>query len=289
MTQVTTTSKKIKAALTPIQSEGKSIGFVPTMGALHEGHLSLIRSAKAENDTVVVSIFVNPTQFNDPDDYRNYPRTYERDREVLEEEGVDFVFMPGDEEMYPGDDRTLLDFNPGYLNQTLEAAFRPGHFEGVATIVKKLFDIVMPDRAYFGQKDYQQLLVIRQLVRTYSLPVKVIGGPVKRESDGLALSSRNILLSHSEREKVPVIYHTLCYYKTALEEQALQPQVCQREAKAYLDSFPEFEVEYFAIRDAETLKDLSETDNPDSAVLLVALHVGKVRLIDNMVAYPALN
>lgn len=289
MTQVTTTAKKLKAALTPIQSEGKSIGFVPTMGALHEGHLSLIRSAKSENDTVVVSIFVNPTQFNDPDDYRNYPRTHERDREVLEEEGVDFVFMPGDEEMYPGGDRTLLDFNPGYLNQTLEAAFRPGHFEGVATIVKKLFDIVMPDRTYFGQKDYQQLLVIRQLVRTYSLPIKVIGGPVKRESDGLALSSRNILLSKGERQKVPIIYQTLCYYKTALEEQAFKPQEYQREAKAYLDSFPEFTVEYFVIRDAETLEELSETHNPDSAVLLVALHVGKVRLIDNMVAYPALN
>lgn len=289
MMQVTTTSNKLKEALIPFKSKGKSIGFVPTMGALHEGHLSLIRSAKKDNDIVVVSIFVNPTQFNDPDDYRNYPRTHERDKEVLEEEGIDFLFMPGDEEMYPGGDRTLLDFNAGNLNKTLEAAFRPGHFEGVATIVKKLFDIVMPDRAYFGQKDYQQLLVIRRLVKTFNLPIKVIGGPVKRESDGLALSSRNVLLSQAERHKVPVIYQTLRYYKAALEERAFKPQVYQEEAKAYLKSFPEFTVEYFAIRDAETLEEFNETQNPNSAVLLVALHVGKVRLIDNMVAYPKLS
>ncbi len=289
MTQVNTTSNKLKEALKPLTSKGKSIGFVPTMGALHEGHLSLIRFAKHENDIVVVSIFVNPTQFNDPDDYRNYPRTHERDKKILEEEGIDYLFMPGDEEMYPGGDRTLLDFDPGHLNQTLEAAFRPGHFKGVATIVKKLFDIVIPDRAYFGQKDYQQLLVIRKLVKTYRLPVKVIGGPVKRESDGLALSSRNVLLNQAERQKVPVIYQTLCYYKKALEEKAFRPQVYQKEAKAYLESFPEFKVQYFAIREAETLKKFSETHNPHSAILLVAIHVSKVRLIDNMLAYPKLS
>lgn len=288
MTQVTTRSDELRKALEPLKLEGKCIGFVPTMGALHEGHLSLIRSAKEENDAVVVSIFVNPTQFNDPDDYRNYPRTHQHDQHLLEKEDVDFVFMPGDEEMYPGGDRTLLDFNPGYLNQTLEGAFRPGHFEGVATIVKKLFDIVMPDFAYFGQKDYQQLLVIRRLVETFSLPIKVIGGPVKRESDGLALSSRNVLLKTEERQLVPAIYQTLCYYKTALEEKAFKPQTYQHEAKAYLESFPQFHVEYFAIRDAETLDALTETDSPNSAVLLVALQVGKVRLIDNMLAYPKL-
>ena len=271
--------------LSAYRTAGYRIGFVPTMGALHEGHLSLIRAAREANDIVVVSIFVNPTQFNDPEDYRNYPRTREADKLRLEEAGVDLAFMPDEAEMYPEGRQNLADFDPGYLGQVLEGEKRPGHFEGMATIVKKLLETVKPDYAYFGQKDYQQLLIVRELVSTYQLPVSIVSEPIVRESDGLALSSRNVLLTPEERELAPVIYQTLKYCRDQVERD-FRPEELSQEGMDALNRYEAFTLEYFTIRNAFTLAPVTSAERPKAAIILVALGIGKVRLIDNMLAYP---
>lgn len=271
--------------LSAYRTAGYRIGFVPTMGALHEGHLSLIRAARKANDIVVVSIFVNPTQFNDPEDYRNYPRTREADRLRLEEAGVDLAFMPDEAEMYPEGRQNLADFDPGYLGQVLEGEKRPGHFEGMATIVKKLLETVKPDYAYFGQKDYQQLLIVRELVSTYQLPVSIVSEPIVRESDGLALSSRNVLLTPEERELAPVIYQTLKYCRDQVERD-FRPEELSQEGMDALNRYEAFTLEYFTIRNAFTLAPVTSAEKPKAVIILVALGIGKVRLIDNMLAYP---
>ena len=271
--------------LSAYRTAGYRIGFVPTMGALHEGHLSLIRAARKANDIVVVSIFVNPTQFNDPEDYRNYPRTREADKLRLEEAGVDLAFMPDEAEMYPEGRQNLADFDPGYLGQVLEGEKRPGHFEGMATIVKKLLETVKPDYAYFGQKDYQQLLIVRELVSTYQLPVSIVSEPIVRESDGLALSSRNVLLTPEERELAPVIYQTLKYCRDQVERD-FRPEELSQEGMDALNRYEAFTLEYFTIRNAFTLAPVTSAEKPKAVIILVALDIGKVRLIDNMLAYP---
>ena len=271
--------------LSAYRTAGYRIGFVPTMGALHEGHLSLIRAAREANDIVVVSIFVNPTQFNDPEDYRNYPRTREADKLRLEEAGVDLAFMPDEAEMYPEGRQNLADFDPGYLGQVLEGEKRPGHFEGMATIVKKLLETVKPDYAYFGQKDYQQLLIVRELVSTYQLPVSIVSEPIVRESDGLALSSRNVLLTPEERELAPVIYQTLKYCRDQVERD-FRPEELSQEGMDALNRYEAFTLEYFTIRNAFTLAPVTSAERPKAVIILVALGIGKVRLIDNMLAYP---
>ena len=271
--------------LSAYRTAGYRIGFVPTMGALHEGHLSLIRAARKANDIVVVSIFVNPTQFNDPEDYRNYPRTREADKLRLEEAGVDLAFMPDEAEMYPEGRQNLADFDPGYLGQVLEGEKRPGHFEGMATIVKKLLETVKPDYAYFGQKDYQQLLIVRELVSTYQLPVSIVSEPIVRESDGLALSSRNVLLTPEERELAPVIYQTLKYCRDQVERD-FRPEELSQEGMDALNRYEAFTLEYFTIRNAFTLAPVTSAEKPKAVIILVALGIGKVRLIDNMLAYP---
>jgi pantoate--beta-alanine ligase len=271
--------------LSAYRTAGYRIGFVPTMGALHEGHLSLIRAAREANDIVVVSIFVNPTQFNDPEDYRNYPRTREADKLRLEEAGVDLAFMPDEAEMYPEGRQNLADFDPGYLGQVLEGEKRPGHFEGMATIVKKLLETVKPDYAYFGQKDYQQLLIVRELVSTYQLPVSIVSEPIVRESDGLALSSRNVLLTPEERELAPVIYQTLKYCRDQVERD-FRPEELSQEGMDALNRYEAFTLEYFTIRNAFTLAPVTSAEKPKAVIILVALGIGRVRLIDNMLAYP---
>ena len=271
--------------LSAYRTAGYRIGFVPTMGALHEGHLSLIRAAREANDIVVVSIFVNPTQFNDPEDYRNYPRTREADKLRLEEAGVDLAFMPDEAEMYPEGRQNLADFDPGYLGQVLEGEKRPGHFEGMATIVKKLLESVKPDYAYFGQKDYQQLLIVRELVSTYQLPVSIVSEPIVRESDGLALSSRNVLLTPEERELAPMIYQTLKYCRDQVERD-FRPEQVSQEGMDTLNRYEAFTLEYFTIRNAFTLAPVTSAEKPKAVIILVALGIGKVRLIDNMLAYP---
>jgi pantoate--beta-alanine ligase len=257
---------------------GRSIGFVPTMGALHQGHLSLVRCCVAENAVTVVSLFVNPTQFNDRKDLESYPRMPERDCALLESAGCDYVFAPSVEEMYPVPDTRSFDL--GIVSQVMEGERRPGHFNGVAQIVSKLFDAVEPDRAYFGEKDFQQVAVIRALVKQLQLPVEIIACPIVREADGLAMSSRNMRLTPEQRQKAPLIAQTL------RESTTFASGKCVQEVIAYvvntLNRVAPFRVEYFEVVDGHTLlpvRDWTETAYP---VGCIAVFCGEVRLIDNI-------
>ena len=258
-----------------------SVGLVPTMGALHEGHVSLVEKARAENDTVVVSVFVNPTQFNDKDDLRNYPRTPEADIEVLKKAGADIVFMPTVEEVYPEPDTRVFDF--GMLDKVMEGATRPGHFNGVAQVVSRLFAIVEPDRAYFGEKDFQQIAVIRAMVRQLQLKVEIVPCPIVRGEDGLALSSRNALLTPEHRAAAPQI----CAALRAGVDFSHTATVAETERFVIdrINNNPLLEVEYFQIVDADTLQPLSEWKAGVTTRGCVAVHAGAVRLIDNMGGY----
>jgi pantoate--beta-alanine ligase len=257
---------------------GKSIGFVPTMGALHAGHLALARQAKKENDIVVCSIFVNPKQFNNPEDLEKYPRTLEADLEKLHSVRCDAVFCPDEKEMYPGPETRVYDF--GSLDKVMEGRYRHGHFNGVAIVVRKLFDIVMPHRAYFGQKDYQQLLIIKALIKIESMDVEVVPCATVREADGLAMSSRNARLTPSQRKEAGIIFRTL---KTARE---MYPQhavnAIEKWAITKINASPELEVEYFQIVDAETLLPVESGQANTSLAACTAVYAGQVRLIDNL-------
>lgn len=267
---------EIKEALNQDKAVGKSIGFVPTMGALHDGHISLVKMARERNDIVVVSVFVNPIQFNNPEDLNKYPRTFEEDSRLLQEAGVDYVFYPSVEEMYP--EEATETYNFGDLEKVLEGAFRPGHFNGVGVVVKRLFDIVQPNQAYFGKKDFQQLAIIRKLVEIENIPVEIVPGETKRENDGLAMSSRNVRLTRFERTIAPQIYANLKYTKVNKTEKS--PKELEDAAIANLSS--NFDVEYFKICDGNSLQSISSWEETDYPVALVAAHLGKVRLIDNM-------
>lgn len=267
---------EIKEALNQDKAVGKSIGFVPTMGALHDGHISLVKMARERNDIVVVSVFVNPIQFNNPEDLNKYPRTFEEDSRLLQEAGVDYVFYPSVEEMYPEEANETYNF--GDLEKVLEGAFRPGHFNGVGVVVKRLFDIVQPNQAYFGKKDFQQLAIIRKLVEIENIPVEIVPGETKRENDGLAMSSRNVRLTRFERTIAPQIYANLKYTKVNKTEKS--PKELEDAAIANLSS--NFDVEYFKICDGNSLQSISSWEETDYPVALVAAHLGKVRLIDNM-------
>lgn len=254
----------------------ENIGFVPTMGALHDGHISLVKMARERNKVVVVSIFVNPIQFNNPEDLKKYPRTFEEDAALLKDNGVDYVFYPEVHEMYPEEAKEKYDF--GSLEKVLEGAFRPGHFNGVGVVVKRLFDIVNPDQSFFGKKDFQQLAIIRKLVEIENIPVEIIAGETKREKDGLAMSSRNIRLTKYERTLAPQIYANLQYTKVNKTEKT--PLEIEEAAIANLSS--NFDVEYFKICDGHSLQSISSWEETDYPVALVAAHLGKVRLIDNL-------
>jgi pantoate--beta-alanine ligase len=256
-----------------------SIGFVPTMGALHKGHVSLVERSKQQADITVCSIFVNPTQFNDKADLLRYPRMPEKDIETLVKTGCDALFMPAVEEIYPDPQPFSFDF--GHLNQILEAAHRPGHFNGVAQVVKRLFEIVGPQKAFFGSKDYQQVLIVKELVKQLGLPVEVIACPSIREADGLAMSSRNTLLNTEERETAAFIPLILMEAK----ELALRKGI--PEAKAYVKaktaSLPLMKPEYYEICDAATLLPLNHAGAGSEAISLFAAYVGRIRLIDNLI------
>ena len=263
---------------------GESIGFAPTMGALHSGHLDLIRHSKAHNACTVCSIFVNPTQFNDPKDLEKYPRTPEKDLTMLESVGTEVVFMPPVEEIYPPGLETTLQLELGQLDKVMEGAFRPGHFQGMAQVVKRLLDIVQPDRLYMGQKDFQQFSIVGHMIRQLNLPVELVMVPTVREADGLAMSSRNVRLSEAQRAVAPVIYQTLSWAKTQL---GIQP-IAEIEAEAMQRlSLPEFRPEYFQIVDGQTLLPVVEPAEHEWIVACVASWVGEVRLIDNMGLKPA--
>lgn len=252
-------------------------GLVPTMGALHQGHLSLVKRARAENECVAVSIFVNPTQFAAGGDFEKYPRPLERDLELLKPLGVDLVFAPANAEIYPPDFQTFVTVEE--ITKPLEGAMRPGHFRGVATVVTKLFNVVQPDRAYFGQKDAQQVAVIKQLVRDLNMPVEIVVGETIREADGLAMSSRNAYLSFEEKSAAAVLYRALCAARDAYsrgERDGEKLRVVMRET---LQQEPRANVEYVSAADPLTLHELDEIKN--GVLLSLAVRFGTTRLIDN--------
>lgn len=270
------TIKDLKKLLQNFKSEGKSIGFVPTMGALHAGHISLVDNCVKNNDVTVVSIFVNPTQFNDKTDLDKYPRTLDADCELLNTNGADIVFAPTVDEIYPEPDTRVFDF--GQIDKVMEGAHRPGHFNGVAQVVSKLFDIVSPDRAYFGEKDFQQIAVIKDMVRQLSLPVNIVTVPIVREDSGLALSSRNQRLSAEQKQQASNIY------KTLLESKDLHLPI-DKTIEFVLDKINNTDgltVEYFTIVDGNSLQSVNEWNNTTYAVGCIAVFCGDVRLIDNI-------
>lgn len=276
-----TTIPKTRDALNAVRKDGLSIGFVPTMGALHEGHISLIQCARAENDVVVCSIFVNPIQFNNPEDLKKYPITLERDLEMLEEAGCHLVFAPNAEEMYPEPVKEHFDF--GSLETVMEGQFRAGHFNGVAVVVKKLFEIIEPDRAYFGEKDFQQLAIVKQLVKDFEIPVQIIPCPIIREDDGLAMSSRNRRLTELDRVQAPFIHQTLSEAKEIALESSLE-NVKQFVLERFAER-DEFDMEYFEIVDMNSLQTVKEWSDSNNIIACIAVWLGKIRLIDNIVIF----
>ncbi len=272
--------KDIQAALQKERHRHKSIGFVATMGALHEGHLSLIRKSKQENDITVSSIFVNPIQFNNPQDLTTYPRNLAADLELLESVSCDYAFSPDVKEMYPEGNESAPVGDFGQLEKMMEGKFRPGHFKGVAIVVKKLFDIISPDIAYFGKKDYQQLLIIRSLVSQLNLPVQIIGCPIIREPDGLAMSSRNMQLSIGERKIASHIYQVLSEVKEKVGTTSVME--LNNWAIRKISSNPAFTIAYFEIVDKQTLLPLESWRNKKNALACTAVYLGGVRLIDNV-------
>jgi len=261
------------------RTEGKKIGLVPTMGALHEGHLTLVRSSIKENDITVCSVYVNPTQFNNQADLKNYPRELQKDIDLLKKEGCNVVFTPDDGVMYP--DKASINISFGKLEEVMEGSFRPGHFNGVATIVSKLFNIVDPDKAYFGQKDLQQFLIIKQLVKGLSFPVELRCVDVVRESNGLAMSSRNLRLSQEDKKKSVILHQSLVNAKKSLSEGGAVQHV-KSEATSFLD-VDGVDLEYFEIVDGDTLREISNISEQKNVAICVAAFIGGVRLIDNIV------
>ncbi len=272
------TINEMRAELDKCRAEGKSIGLVPTMGALHSGHASLVERAVAENDIVVVSVFVNPTQFNDKNDLKNYPRTLDADCALLLEVGASIVFAPSVEEMYPTPDTREFSFAP--LDTVMEGACRPGHFNGVAQIVSKLFYAVEPDKAYFGEKDFQQLAIIREMVRRLELKLEIVGCPIVREPDGLAMSSRNTLLSPQERKRALTISSALFASLDFAKSNSLA--ATKALVEGIIMGTEGLELEYFQIVDGNTLQPINEWSDSDYAVGCIALFCGKIRLIDNI-------
>ena len=272
------TIQELRAELDIQRKAGKKIGFVPTMGALHEGHASLVRRAVAENEIVVVSVFVNPTQFNDKNDLLKYPRTLEADCELLEKEGTAYVFAPSVEEIYPEPDTRQFSYAP--LDTVMEGKFRPGHFNGVCQVVSKLFMMVEPDVAYFGEKDFQQLAIIREMVKQMNFPLQIVGCPIVREADGLALSSRNARLSDEQRKQALEISQTLFKsQKYAASHTLAETQKFVEESIAAAEGL---ELEYFEIVDGMTLQKIASWDDTDYIVGCITVFCGEVRLIDNI-------
>ena len=271
-----TNSEELRRALGSRDRSG--IGFVPTMGALHAGHRSLVERARRECATVVVSVFVNPTQFNDKTDLKNYPRTPEADLRLLEEVGADYVFMPSVEEVYPEPDTRTFDF--GMIDKVMEGATRPGHFNGVAQVVSRLFDLVKPAKAYFGEKDFQQIAVIREMVRQLRIPVEIIPCPIVRGEDGLALLSRNTLLDTDHRTAAPYIYKVL---KAAVEKShQTTPDQLAAWVTAQVESNPLLKVIYFQVVDAATMQQVRTWEESPAIQGCIAVQAGDIRLIDNI-------
>jgi pantoate--beta-alanine ligase len=274
--KVVATIKDVRAARAALPSP---VGFVPTMGYLHEGHLALVRAARTQNQSVVVSIFVNPKQFGPNEDYASYPRDLDRDLRLLEQEAVDLVFAPSVEEMYPPGFSTFVDVGP--LGEILEGARRPGHFRGVATVVTRLFCLIQPDRAYFGQKDAQQCVVIKKLVADLGLPIEIVTVPTVREPDGLAMSSRNVYLDPEQRVAARVLSASLRAAAEAYKRGERNAEALRRLVSQIIAGEPRAQLDYVSVADAETLEELSTVDRP--ALISLAAWIGRARLIDNII------
>lgn len=271
----------LRAEVEKAKKSGKTIGLVPTMGALHAGHISLVERARKENDIVIVSVFVNPTQFNNSNDLATYPRTEEADCDKLIAADVDIAFVPAVEEIYPEPDTRQFDL--GRVAEVMEGAMRPGHFNGVAQVVSKLFMFTSPTRAYFGEKDFQQIAVIRRMVEMEGFDVEIVACPIKREDDGLAMSSRNVRLSERQRQVAPNIARILSESVTYAKSHTLA------ETKQWvidsINAYEEMEMEYYEIVDSESLQSLSDWSDSDEPVGCVTVYLGDVRLIDNIKYY----
>ena len=274
--KVVNTVAELNAALAPLKREG--IGFVPTMGALHAGHRSLVERARRENDTVVVSVFVNPTQFNDKNDLKNYPRTPEADCAILEAAGADIVFMPSVEDIYPEPDTRQFDF--GMVDKVMEGATRPGHFNGVAQVVSRLFALVNPARAYFGEKDFQQIAVIKAMVEQLAIDIEIVECAIVRGEDGLALSSRNELLTPEHRAAAPHIYATISQCASKME--STTPEELTNWVVATIDSNPLLKTIYFEAVDARTMQRVEKWSDSERIQGCCAVQAGNIRLIDNI-------
>ncbi|EUB98932.1 Pantothenate synthetase [Rhizobium sp. CF080] len=277
--QVLSSIEALRAALAGARAQGGRVGFVPTMGYLHAGHMELVSRARAENEIVVASIFVNPLQFGPTEDLGRYPRDLERDKAMLEKAGVDILFAPGVEDMYPQPMKTVVDVPE--LGCELEGAVRPGHFAGVATVVSKLFNIVQPRNAYFGEKDYQQVVIIKRMVDDLALPVRVVSVPTVRDADGLALSSRNVYLSEEERRAAVVVPRALEEAERLVAEGLTDPQVLEAKLVGFISREPLAKPEVVAVRDASTLQTITEIGDPVIVALFV--RIGKTKLLDNRV------
>ena len=279
--QLITTKKALFEVVSNAKSAGKTIGFVPTMGALHNGHLTLVKRCVSENDLCFVSVFVNPTQFNDKNDLANYPRTLEADAELLASVGCEFVFAPNADEMYDAEEmQKPFEFDFGGLDQVMEGRFRPGHFNGVVQVVSKLFQLVQPTRAYFGEKDFQQLAIIRRMVTVLNFPVEIVGCPIVREESGLALSSRNALLTPEQRQLAVHISQVLkesCLFALETPVHELHDAVV-----AAVNAREGLEVEYFEIVDGKILQPIEKWEETNDIVGCITVYCGKIRLIDNI-------
>ncbi len=280
--EIIRTVAQLRKAVETAKLNQKKIGLVPTMGALHEGHMSLVQSACADNDVVIVSVFVNPTQFNNANDLQTYPRTEEADCEKLRQAGVHIAFMPSVEEVYPEPDTRI--FNLGPVAEVMEGAMRPGHFNGVAQVVSRLFEMVRPDRAYFGEKDFQQIAVIRRMVELEGFNLEIVPCPIVRADDGLALSSRNVRLSEHQRDVAPNIHRILKESLKWAETLGVE-ETATRVADA-INQFPEMEVEYYKIVDQKTMQPVTDWyADGHGAVGCITVYLGDARLIDN-IKYP---
>lgn len=277
--EIITVVDKLQKTIEDLRIQGKTIGFVPTMGALHAGHISLVKQCIADNDICIVSIFVNPTQFNNKEDLLKYPRTLERDCKLLEDIGATIAFAPSVEEVYPEPDTRQFDF--GQLDKVMEGSYRPGHFNGVAQVVSRLFDIVKPDKAYFGEKDFQQIAVIRFMVKILNLPVDIVSMPIVRENSGLALSSRNERLSDEEKAIAVNISKMLFLSREWMSE--LSPaQVAERVIYS-INNYDSLQVEYYEIVDGYTLQPVESWTDSEYIVGCITVFCGEVRLIDNII------
>jgi pantoate--beta-alanine ligase len=277
--EIIRTIENLQRLTSAARQAGKSVGLVPTMGALHAGHVSLINRARKENDIVVVSVFVNPTQFNNPEDLRTYPRTEEADCQKLTAAGVDYAFIPSVEEIYPEPDTRVFDL--GKVAEVMEGAMRPGHFNGVAQIVSRLFQIVNPTRAYFGEKDFQQIAVIRRMVQLEGFDLEIVPCPIQREADGLALSSRNVRLTSEQRQIAPNIHRVLAESVEAKKAGASVSEV-KNSVIEKLNAIKFLEVEYYEIVDALTMQPITEWLPEGQSVGCITVYCGDVRLIDNI-------